>query len=245
MFANMTGNLALMPDPLPQQSSIFSAIATAFRKNRLPCLLLNILVVILVASYYYWPPVAGMWQAIGEFKSRWSFAFSCVSTILAAVVMPFCLQWAMGTPVTADRWQKFGWGLLFWGYRGMEIDLFYHLQRWLFGDGHDLGTLAIKVMVDQFIVSTIWFVPTYVIALRWIDQGGSWRQLWASLDRDFWTRTCPTVLVTNWLVWLPALVLVYALPAPLQFPLFSIIMCFFILVVTLLTAPPNKNSAAR
>jgi len=43
------------------------------------------------------------------------------------------------------------------------------------------------------------------------------------------------VLVTNWLVWIPALALVYSLPAALQFPLFSVIMCFFILVVTMMT----------
>jgi hypothetical protein len=77
-------------------------------------------------------------------------------------------------------------------------------------------------------------VPTYVIALRWIDQGGSLRNLLVSLDRRFWKGTCVTVLITNWLIWIPALVLVYSLPPALQFPLFTVVMCFFILVVTLL-----------
>ena len=125
--------------------------------------------------------------------------------------------------------------MLFWGYRGMEIDLFYHFQTWLFGDAHDAGTLVKKVLVDQFIMSPIWFVPTYVIALRWVELGGSWQRTRPTLNREFWTRTCPTVLITNWLIWIPALVLVYSLPAALQFPLFSVVMCFFILVVTVMT----------
>ena len=92
-----------------------------------------------------------------------------------------------------------------------------------------------KVLVDQFVMSPIWFVPTYVIALRWVELGGSWQRTRPTLNREFWTRTCPMVLITNWLIWIPALVLVYSLPAALQFPLFSVVMCFFILVVTVMT----------
>jgi hypothetical protein len=91
-----------------------------------------------------------------------------------------------------------------------------------------------KVLVDQFVMSPLWFVPTYLIALRWVDMRGSWSRTRASLGRDFWKRTLPTVLLTNWLVWIPTLALVYSLPAALQFPLFSVVMCFFILIVTLL-----------
>ena len=56
------------------------------------------------------------------------------------------------------------------------------------------------------------------------------------MDTGFWRRTLPSVLLTNWLVWIPALALVYSLPAALQFPLFSIVMCFFILVVTVMAS---------
>ena len=223
-----------MPAPSSQSHGILASIGIAFRKNRLPCLLLNVLVIALVTSYYQWSAVAGMWEAVGAFKLRWSFGFSCVSAVFAAAVMPFFVQWAMGTLPPEGRWKRLGLRMLFWGYRGMEIDLFYRVQGMLFGHGHGVATLVKKVLVDQFVASPLWFVPTYVIALRWIEQGGSWSRLRASLDREFWTRTCPTVLVTNWIVWIPALALVYSLPPALQFPLFSVVMCFFILIVTLL-----------
>ncbi len=218
----------------PPSSSILATIAAVFRQNRVPCLVLNVLVIALVTSYYQVPAMAGVWETVGAFKLRWSFAFSCISTMFAAAVMPTFILLAMGTLPARERWKRLGMLMLFWGYRGMEIDLFYRLQSWLFGHGHDVGTLLIKVAFDQFIMSPIWFMPTYLIALRWMDLGSSWSRTRASLDREFWTRTCPTVLITNWLVWIPALALVYSLPAALQFPLFALVMCFFILIVTVM-----------
>ena len=134
--------------------------------------------------------------------------------------------------------------MLFWGYRGMEIDLFYRFQNWLFGTGNDTPTLIKKVLLDQFLVSPLWFVPTYVLALRWIDCGGSWARTRPTLNREFWLHTCPVVLVTNWVVWIPTVALVYTLPAALQFPLFSVVMCFFILIITLMTRD-QKSEANR
>jgi len=235
-----------MPASSASRPGIFATIGAAFYQNRLPCLLLNAVVITLVASFYYVPSVAGVWESVGEFKTRWSYAFSLASTVFAAVLMPSAVQWVMSTLPEGQRLKRIGFLALFWGYRGMEIDLFYRFQGWLFGSGNDASTLAKKVLMDQFVASPLWFVPTYLVALRWIDRGGSWSSTRASLNHDFWFRTCPTVLLTNWLVWIPAVALIYSLPAPLQFPLFSVVMCFFILVVTLMARepPPAQQAAA-
>ena len=214
--------------------SIGARLAAVFRENRLPCLVLNLLVLALVGSYYAVPQAAALWQAVGDFKLRWSFGFSLVSTVFAAALLPTLVQGWMGRLPARGRLKRLALLALFWGWRGMEIDLFYQVQGWLFGHGNDLGTLLIKVAVDQFVMSPLWFVPTVLIALRWVEFGGSWARTRASLDREFWRRTCPTVMVANWLVWIPALALIYSLPAALQFPLFSGVMCFFILILTLL-----------
>ena len=223
--------MSVAPTPPP---SILATIAGVFRQNRASCFVLNVFAVSLVVSYYQVPALAGFWESVGDFKTHWSFVFSCVSTMFAAAIMPTFIQMAMGTLPAEGRWKRLALLMLFWGYRGMEIDLFYRFQSWLFGNGNDARTLITKVFVDQFVMSPIWFVPTYVIALRWVEMGGSWSRTWPTLNREFWTRTCPTVLITNWLVWIPALALVYSLPAALQFPLFSVVMGFFILVVTVM-----------
>jgi hypothetical protein len=153
---------------------------------------------------------------------------------LAAALLPTLVQGFMGRLPAQGRLKRLALLSLFWGWRGMEIDLFYQFQGWLFGHGNDVRTLLIKVAFDQFVMSPLWFVPTVLIALRWVEFDGSWARTRASLDREFWLNTCPTVMVANWLVWIPALALIYSLPAALQFPLFSGVMCFFILILTLL-----------
>ena len=223
-----------MPDSQPSGPGIWSSIRAAFRQNLWPCVLLNALVVALVSSYFLWPQVSGAWAAIGAFKLRWSYAFSFGSTVFSAALFPFVVQGLMGTLPKEGRVRKLLGQALFWGYRGMEIDLFYQFQAWLFGTGNDVGTLAVKVAMDQFVYSTLWAVPTYVIALRWIDRGGSVKDALSSLDRHFWRHTYPSVLITNWIIWIPTVALVYSLPSALQFPLFSVVMCFFVLLVTLL-----------
>lgn len=214
--------------------SIGARLAAVFRENRMPCLVLNLLVLALVGSYYGLPSVAALWEAVGAFKLRWSFGFSLLSTIFAAALLPTLVQGFMGRLPAQGRLKRLALLSLFWGWRGMEIDLFYQVQGWLFGQGNDVRTLLIKVAFDQFVMSPLWFVPTVLIALRWVEFDGSWTRTRASLDREFWLRTCPTVMVANWLVWIPALALIYSLPAALQFPLFSVVMCFFILILTLL-----------
>lgn len=214
--------------------SIGARLAAVFRENRLPCLVLNLLVLALVGSYYAVPQAAALWQAVGDFKLRWSFGFSLASTVFAAALLPTLVQGLMGRLPAHGRLKRLALLSLFWGWRGMEIDLFYQIQGWLFGHGNDLRTLLIKVAFDQFVMSPLWFVPTVLIALRWVEFDGSWARTRASLDREFWLRTCPTVMLANWLVWIPALALIYSLPAALQFPLFSGVMCFFILILTLL-----------
>jgi len=223
------------PSTIPHPG-IWSSIFGAFRQNFIPCLFLNALIAALVASYYFWPPMAGFWQSVADFKARWSYLFSCCSTIFSAVLFPFAVQWIMGTLPVEGRLKRLLLLSLFWGYRGMEIDLLYRIQGMLFGSGHDAATLVKKVAVDQFIYSTLWAVPTYAVVLRWIHLGGSWSRIRPLLDRHFWTHTCLTILFTNWLVWIPSVALVYSLPANLQFPVFAVVMCFFILLVTLLTS---------
>lgn len=227
--------------PITPQPGILQTIGAVFRRNRVPCLVLNAIAIILVATYYRIPALAGFWEALGALKLRWSFLFSCLSTIFAAVMLPSFVQWLQGVLPVEGRGRRLVLLTLFWGCRGMEIDLFYRLQGHVFGHEGDALTLMKKVFVDQFVASPLWFVPTYLIALRWAELGGSWSRTRQALNRDFWTRTCPTVLITNWLVWIPALALVYSLPPALQFPLFSVVMCCFILIVTVIAGKPEQD----
>ncbi|RFC47640.1 MAG: hypothetical protein DVB23_001003 [Verrucomicrobia bacterium] len=212
---------------------IRDAIRATLYQNRWACLGLNLAVAGLVASYYRWPASALFWEALGEWKTRGSYLFSAVATVLAAVVLPTVVQRLMGMRGGPGQARRLGWGALYWAYRGIEIDWFYRLQGRVFGTGTDGHTVAIKLLVDQFGYSVFWAVPSYLLFVLWVEHR-SLRKAFAAADRALLRRSYLSVLLTNWLVWLPAVALVYSLPPPLQFPLFSMILTFYILLITVL-----------
>ena len=231
-----------MADPNEAPPGIWATIVAVFRRNRVPCLFVNLIVVLLVSSYYMVPSVAAAWAEVGAFKVRSGYVFSAISGAASAAFLPYVAQRLMGTWPKENGARRLLILTLFWAYRAVEVDLFYHLQAWMFGTGSDFQTRVCKVFVDQFIYSVFWAAPNCVLILRWLDLGCSWRKTWASLDRQFWTRTFPAVILTNWLVWIPVVSLVYGLPSPLQFPLFTVVMSFFVLVVTLLAVDEKETA---
>jgi hypothetical protein len=124
----------------------------------------------------------------------------------------------------------------------MEIDLLYRVQARVFGEGASWDVLLPKLAVDQFLCSALWAVPSFLVVARWIDCGRDPGRTRAVLGRRFWRETYPTVLVVNWIVWFPAVAVIYSLPAGLQFPLFSLVLSFFVLVVTLLARPEREGA---
>jgi hypothetical protein len=100
-----------------------------------------------------------------------------------------------------------------------------------------------KVVFDQFLATPLWFVPSYLLAFRWAEVGGSWSEFWPTLDREFWRKIYPAVVLTNWLIWVPTVALVYSLPPVLQFPVSSLVMCFYILIVSVLARTHRGKDA--
>lgn len=226
-----------------RHSQIFSRVLVVLRQNWIVGLILNGLVVGLVLSYYWIPATRGIWEGVGALHLRWSYGFSLISTVFAAVLLPMSIQWIAGTLPKERRVQRVVFLAVFWAIQGMEIDFFYHLQSDLFGDAHDASTLLKKVVFDQFLATPLWFVPSYLIAFRWVEVGGRWSKFWPTLDRDFWRKIYPAVVVTNWLIWVPTVALVYSLPPVLQFPVSSLVMCFYILIVSVLARTHRGKDA--
>jgi hypothetical protein len=125
--------------------------------------------------------------------------------------------------------------LLFWAYKGIEVDLLYRLQSHWFGNHADLGTIARKVLVDQFVYNTIWSAPVSALAFLWKESAFSWTAMKSKLDFDFFTFSIPVTLMSTWAVWIPAVAIIYCLPPPLQIPLFNLVLCFWVLVLSFIS----------
>lgn len=66
----------------------------------------------------------------------------------------------------------------------------------------------------------------------WKDCDFSFARLKAELGWDFVTFRVPSVLCSTWMVWVPAVSLIYSLPSTLQIPLFNLVLCFFVLILS-------------
>ena len=205
------------------------------RANLLPGMVLQLAALALVLGYYHDFRVHAALARLEEFRRSAGFAFGIVSTGVAGGILPF-VYLHFGSRDRAGN-PRFSWmqGLLltgFWAYKGLEVDLWYRLQAHVFGSGHDAGTIALKVVMDQFGYCPLFAVPVTAAVYQAIDSRRGEPGLRADLRQPGWyRRRALPVLISNLGVWLPAVAILYSLPTPLQLPLQNIVLCFYTLIV--------------
>lgn len=111
----------------------------------------------------------------------------------------------------------------------------FRLQALMFGNGTDLSTIVLKTLVDQLVYSVLWSMPFGLTMYKWRDSKFNFRVVINMLKSNhFWKWQVPQTIIGSWIVWLPAVILVYCLPGPLQIPLFVLVSCFWSLLLNLL-----------
>jgi hypothetical protein len=219
-----------------------SAFATALHKgkqaawqNRWPGAALWLFGVLVVGSYLTFKPARDILESVGEYKSRFGLLFSVVSTAIFGGLLPGILRW-----LTTERFSKGSVGILvgnviFWAVKGAEIDLFYRLQAWMFGNDNGVATIVPKVLVDMLVYAPLVGLLNCVLFYIWQDNGYSLSKTKKALGSGWYVRKVLPALISNWAVWLPAAIVIYALPLALQLPVQNLILCFWVLVLVFFT----------
>jgi hypothetical protein len=191
----------------------------AIRANTLPGLVLWTVAGAIVAIYYLFPAAQPAFDTVAAWKTWGGFLYSILATALFAGLIPAI--------VTRSPLPTLIFMVLFWGYRGLEIDLFYRFQAWLFGSEANFTTIAAKVAVDMFVYNVAWAASLQLLAYHWKDAGFR-RGAFRGFDwKVYWSQRWPVTLLSTWVVWLPVVSLIYSLPLPLQIPLFNLAACFW------------------
>lgn len=216
--------------------TIRASIFAALKKNIKPGLVLQVFAVAVLLIYFFVPASKPVFTWFGELKQTYGYAYSFVATAIFGGLIPFLYLW-LGGFIAKDRSLPalFIFYLVFWGLKGMEVDYFYRLQADWFGTGNDLQTIITKMAVDQFLYSSLWAAPGITIVYTWMESGWSIARTVAVMDKKFFCIKIPTVILSNWLVWIPAVCVVYAMPVELQIPLFNLVLCFWVLLVAVLS----------
>lgn len=218
-----------------KRPSAWSEAAKAARANLVPGLALQAFALALVLAYYLHAPAREALDAVAGLKQRTGYLYSLVSTALFGGLIPFV--WLRLHPATrAATPPSHGLFLLgFWAFKGVEVDLLYRAQGWLFGNGTDVATVTLKVLGDQFVYVPLYSVPIGVLVYHWKEAGFSWAAMRRLRLAGFLFANLPKALLATWIVWIPAVALIYSLPASLQIPLFNIVLCFYCLLFATLT----------
>jgi hypothetical protein len=231
-----------MPGPSPTDPAPWAAGRESIRALLGPALLLQAAAVTLVLTYYFVPAAAGLFAVLAHWQTEGGFAFSAASSALCGGLLPFLfLRFHPDTRAT-HPWPHLAFFVLYWIWKGSEIDLWYRTLAWLHGDGHDAVTILRKVLTDQFVFNPIYAAPVGNLCFAWKDAGFRWAPVAADLRAGRWyQRRVLPVLLAVWFLWIPVVTCVYALPMPLQMPLFNIVLCFWSMLFAHITARQNTG----
>ncbi len=188
----------------------------------------------LLLAYFHHPATAGALGRLAEFKQRTGYLYTAVAAMIGGAIIPEILRILF---FQKGRIQRRNVGNLlftipFWAIMAITVDLFYQLQARLFGTGSDVGTVAIKVLVDQLGYTALFATPVTCILYDWKQQGYRPRTLLRVFQPEYYRNVAFPVLITNWAVWIPLLAVIYSLPLTLQVPLFGLALTLWVLLYT-------------
>ena len=209
----------------------------AARANLAPALLIQALMLTLLLGYYLSPAVGRLLDQFADYKLRHGFGFVVMAAVLAGALLPeifLILFFQRGRP-TRRNLRNLCFTIPIWAIDGYLVDLLYRSEAAWLGNVATFPVVAAKVCVDQFGYNPFFAAPFGVLTYEWKNTGFSLDSLGRGFTwQHYRDKIVPTLLAT-WAVWIPLMAIVYSLPLSLQFPLFSLALSFWVLLLTYMT----------
>jgi len=191
---------------------------------------------LIIIGYFNSESIRGGLEYVGRVKEQTGFAFAMISTAIFGGLLPTVIPILFGRPRQTGFWSLLISNVVFWAIKGLEIDLLYKFQAWLFGNQNDVATIAGKVLLDLAIYAPLFGLLTCVLFYIWRDNGYSLSKTRKRLGPNWYVKTVLPALISNWCVWLPSVIMIYSLPLALQLPVQNLILSFWVLVLVFFTA---------
>jgi hypothetical protein len=220
---------------------LFSDIKHAAGRNLKPGIVLQIFAAVLVLSYYFIPQVTPAFEYVMRVKIKYGIFYSIIATCFFGGIVPLIVLRIMGRLEYPNVKLRVIAMIVFWMWKGIEIELFYGFQVFLFGSDPSTSVVIKKVLFDQFVFNPVYAAPFMLSCYMFIDCSCSFRAFRKKIDKEFFIRKLLTALASTWCVWIPATAIVYSLPITLQIPVCNLVLCFWSLMFDIVSKSGVKK----
>lgn len=202
----------------------------SIKANRVPMLVLWVAVLMLVVAYYQVPEFASLLAPVRSWQSRHGAIAAFATQFVFCGVIPAVFLHTVREIRTENTLLKCLLQSVWSGCWGVVYLWFYSLQARMFGEGHDMATLLAKTAFDEFVWSPFTSVPLTSLFFLWMGSGFSFKRAVRTCREGFFGRVILPTLFSNWAVWIPTVMAVYAFPLDLQIFMLGLASCFWTLV---------------
>jgi hypothetical protein len=209
----------------------------AARANAVPALILQGAMLAVLISYYVSHACADFLNRLAHYKEQHGLVFVVVAAVIAGAIIPelFVIVIFQRGRLQKENLRNLQFTIPTWAIDGILVDLMYRLNALWFGDVTTLSVVSAKILVDQLGYNPFFAAPLEVLVYEWKNDGFSWVSVRRALTWDHYRDKIVPTLLATWAVWAPLMAIIYSLPFALQFPLFSIALTFWVLLLTYMT----------
>jgi len=209
----------------------------AARANALPGFILQAAMLVVLIAYYLSPACAEFLNRLAQYKQEHGLIFVVTAAVVAGAIVPeiFVIVFFQRGRFRKENLRNLQFTIPTWAIDGILVDWMYRLNAVWFGDITTVGVVTAKILVDQLGYNPFIAAPLEVLVYEWKNDGFSWASVRRALTWDHYRDKIVPTLLATWAVWGPLMAIIYSLPFALQFPLFSIALTFWVLLLTYMT----------
>ena len=186
------------------------------RANAVPMVALWVLAAVTLWAYYAVPAVAAAFEPLRQWQtgSGWLAAF--LNRVFFNGLLPGVFLLVIPSIRPKHVLLVIGAQALWGGCWGVVTDFFFRWLDVLFGSGRDFGTLFCKMLADEFGLTLFLLAPADAAFFFWVGHDFSIVHTWRERPRRFFLGLVLPNLISNWCVWIPVSLAIFAFPLPLQ-----------------------------
>jgi hypothetical protein len=209
----------------------------AAKANAIPAFVLQGAMLLILAAYYLSSTFADWLNRLAHYKQEHGLVFIVIAGILAGAVLPelFLVFFFQKGKLRPQNFRNLVFTVPTWAADAILVDLMYHANALWFGDVVTVPVVLAKICVDQFGYNPFLAAPGEVLVYEWKNDGFSWRSVRRAFSWNHYRDKIVPILLATWAVWAPLMAIIYSLPYALQFPLFSLALTFWVLLLTFMT----------